>query len=426
MDPTSEPTISPALETPSTPAMHTDTPTMMIQKPRTGLSRFLSFKSILFTILVLGGLAVGIASLNTKADVRSKATLSGPTLALSPATKSLTVGETATAGILLNTDTQSVAAVELHLTYDPSALEIVSVTRGTVLSVALGTESHANGAISMAMGSDPSTPYKGSDIIGTITYKALKAGTSSLSFAQTTQVASIEVDTNALTGSTGTTITTTIAGSNVTPSVTPTHTITPTRTPTPTQPITPTRTPTPPIYQIPTCIPLPSCVYDPPIVNGRPITCDIARPPNGGSYCPRPTVTGTISISPSSTPTPSRTPTPTHTIAPTSTPTVIPGHTNTPTMTPTRTPTHTPTPIHTSTPTPTQMVAPTPTPTNTPIYSVADLNHDGRVNIIDFTLYFSAWFLNNMDTVDLNKDGRKSAIDYTIFMNEWWDSARHL
>lgn len=43
----------------------------------------------------------------------------------------------------------------------------------------------------------------------------------------------------------------------------------------------------------PTCIPLPECVYNPPIVNGKPVRCDVMAPPNGNTYCPRPTASPT-------------------------------------------------------------------------------------------------------------------------------------
>lgn len=48
----------------------------------------------------------------------------------------------------------------------------------------------------------------------------------------------------------------------------------------------------------PSCIPLPECAYNPPIVNGRPVLCSIPPPPNGKQYCPRPTVTPTVTSKP--------------------------------------------------------------------------------------------------------------------------------
>lgn len=52
---------------------------------------------------------------------------------------------------------------------------------------------------------------------------------------------------------------------------------------------------------------------------------------------------------------------------------------------------------------------------------IGDLDGNGSVNIIDFTLYMSYWFLNNIEKADLNDDGKKSVIDYTIFMNSWYE-----
>ena len=81
-----------------------------------------------------------------------------------------------------------------------------------------------------------------------------------------------------------------------------------------------------------------------------------------------PTMTATPTVAPTPTPTqvpmptPTMTPTPTPTVAPTTTPTQVPM----PTMTPTTVPTMTPTTVPTMTPTATPTVAPTTTPTQVP------------------------------------------------------------
>lgn len=56
--------------------------------------------------------------------------------------------------------------------------------------------------------------------------------------------------------------------------------------------------------------------------------------------------------------------------------------------------------------------------------SVADLDSNGKVTIIDYVLFISGWWLKTFITTDLNHDGKISVIDYTIFMNEWHNSLR--
>lgn len=61
----------------------------------------------------------------------------------------------------------------------------------------------------------------------------------------------------------------------------------------------------------------------------------------------------------------------------------------------------------------------TPSPTSAPTYSEADMNTDGKITIVDYTLFMNYWFAKDIARSDLNKDGKISAIDYTIFMNAW-------
>ena len=86
-----------------------------------------------------------------------------------------------------------------------------------------------------------------------------------------------------------------------------------------------------------------------------------------GEEQPIPTVTPTMTPTPTVAPTTAPTQVPTPTVAPTTTPTQVPMPTMTPTTVPTTTPTQVPTPTPTMTPTPTPIVAPTTTPTQVPM-----------------------------------------------------------
>lgn len=47
-----------------------------------------------------------------------------------------------------------------------------------------------------------------------------------------------------------------------------------------------------------------------------------------------------------------------------------------------------------------------------------DMNGDGVITIVDYTLYMSAWFTKGTDA-DINGDGNITVADYTDFMNAW-------
>ena len=247
-------------------------------------------KNVLLLIPMVMILIIGIGffmlTQQKTQDTQSRASLTGVTLALSPANKTATIGETFTLGITMNTDTDTVSAAELHLSYDPTAIEIVIFTTGTPLPIVLTPETHTNGAISVTLGVQPTTPFKGANIVGTWTIKILTAKQSSMSITSDTQVAALGKTTNALVSSTGSTI----VGISA-----PTNTLIPTATSTPT--IKPTPTPT-----ISICAPGLTCV-------GR-FSClsdeTLCKQSSTGTIlcCKKPTANPTRSPTPTKTPTP--------------------------------------------------------------------------------------------------------------------------
>ncbi|MCA9391726.1 dockerin type I repeat-containing protein [candidate division WWE3 bacterium] len=102
--------------------------------------------------------------------------------------------------------------------------------------------------------------------------------------------------------------------------------------------------------------------------------------------------------------------------APTPTPTPVP--TNTPTPTPT-TPPPNPTLVPTNTPTPTPtIVTPTATPTPSRNCRRSDLNCDGKVNLVDFSILLYHWGTNHK-TGDINNDGQVNLTDFSIMLFDW-------
>jgi hypothetical protein len=84
-----------------------------------------------------------------------------------------------------------------------------------------------------------------------------------------------------------------------------------------------------------------------------------------------------------------------------------------------------PTPTPTSAPTPTKPPAPTPTPTQpptvtpTPVPAIpGDVNGDGSVNILDYTLLSNAFGTSNPDA-DFNSDGIVNILDFQILSNNF-------
>ena len=166
-----------------------------------------SLSLILMLFVLFTGAVIGITVMTNSQDVRSRASATGTTLTLSPATKTAKIGDTIALGATINTGSDTVSAIEMHLTYDPTAIQILSFTPGTMLPVVLTPESHANGTISVILGVQPTSPWKGAGIVGTWSIKILAAKQSSLNFTNSTQVAAIGKTTNTLASSTGSTLT---------------------------------------------------------------------------------------------------------------------------------------------------------------------------------------------------------------------------
>ncbi len=183
------------------PKFHPKTPSSLSNYSYNSFFRHPVITYILIALVIIAGL--GIVMLMGE---RLKASNNGPVLALAPATKTLRVGETFSEGIILNTNADTVSAVELHLSYDPNAIQILNFIPETPLPVVLVPETHSNGVLSVSLGVQPDKPFKGAGIIGTLNLKILASKQSSLNFTSKTAVAVVGKTTNALVSKTGTTI----------------------------------------------------------------------------------------------------------------------------------------------------------------------------------------------------------------------------
>ncbi|HUD18820.1 MAG TPA: cohesin domain-containing protein [Patescibacteria group bacterium] len=234
---------------------------------------FLKSKNIFKLLPVIFILAVGVVGLQImkdSQDIRSHASVTGTTLALVPATKTVNIGDTIAVGITMNTDTDTVSASKLEISYDPSAVQILGFTPGAPLSVVLVPETQNNGLITVTLGAPFKAPFHGGNIIGTLNVKILAAKQSSIIFTGNTQVTAFGKTTNALIGSTGSVIVGIALGGVIHASITPAPTST-------------------------ACIPLPPCYYRNP-------QCMLN--PQGTNYCTPNTPTPTQTLPPGSSATP--------------------------------------------------------------------------------------------------------------------------
>lgn len=231
-------------------------------------------------------------------ELRQKAA-PATTMTISPAQKTVKVGETFNLDVSISTGENSIVAASVYLTYDPTKLQAQSIVNSPQFpNILSSSDTSQAGKVSIAVGTvNIAQPFKGSGTVATVKFTALQTTTEAISvrFGPETYAGSIaEGSTNTLIGTTPASITINTEGSGTTtPTVTATPspiltvTLTPTSTtgPTPTGPTaTPTRTPTPTtIGTTTTTTPTPtgtqlslashangaSTTQDPPVLSGK-------------------------------------------------------------------------------------------------------------------------------------------------------------
>lgn len=158
------------------------------------------------------------------------------------------IGETAAFSVLIDTKQYTVSAVELVLRYDPLKLElkpenIVHSNSVNFLPDLLANNTKIeNGKVTIILLCSAGTPKKGTGPLVSFNFKALTAGTTNITFDESTIVAAIEEPNQNVFGPVSSSSVT--IQSIVVPTITLTPTVIPTATSTPTPTIIPTRTPT--------------------------------------------------------------------------------------------------------------------------------------------------------------------------------------
>jgi len=130
-------------------------------------------------ILVLCGLIV-THIVNQRQIATPKASASA-SLSLLPETGKFPFGQSQTAQIMLDTGERAVVGVDASLTFDPSMIKIESVQPGSLFQGQIVFKNEvANNKILLSLGSF--TPFTGTGVYGTITFRAIRGGKSVLIF----------------------------------------------------------------------------------------------------------------------------------------------------------------------------------------------------------------------------------------------------
>jgi len=175
-------------------------------------------KIVMLVILLIVVLVFGKLFFDNLSNIKTRASYSEPVLSIIPSSTTVNVGSTVSLSITLNTNGSTVSATELHFSYDPTAVQLLSFTPADSLPVVLQPLDDST----VVLGSKPENPLKISGVIGTLNVKVIARGQSIITFSKSTQVAVLGKTTNALANLTGATI---IGTDNVSdPLITPTPT----------------------------------------------------------------------------------------------------------------------------------------------------------------------------------------------------------
>jgi hypothetical protein len=139
----------------------------------------------LFTLI---GVLILTKQIQTPKIFLPKASVIGVSLSLIPTKISLDPGNETAVDLLLNPDGESVSAIELVLNYDPSIIQITDIKPTTALPQALALDLSKPGRASVILLVNPASTNPPEGIVGKVTVKAIKSGSTSIKFDPTTKV----------------------------------------------------------------------------------------------------------------------------------------------------------------------------------------------------------------------------------------------
>ncbi len=116
-------------------------------------------------------------------------------LSIQTSVSTVTVGQTFTANILINTGTNQVVGTELYINFDSARLRAASIAAGSFFTspeTISPSIDNTNGTISYTIYLSPgATPETGSGVLAVITFEAISAGTANISISPDTIVGAI-------------------------------------------------------------------------------------------------------------------------------------------------------------------------------------------------------------------------------------------
>ncbi len=166
------------------------------------------YKTIVFFVVIFAGLGVGVS-------------VNAASVSVSPSTGVYTIGNTFTVSVLVNTSGKSINAADGTVSFDPSQLSVVAVSRGSSIFSLWTTEptfSNSAGTITFSGGS-PSGYTGAAGTIMTVTFRTLVAGTARITMSGGSVLAADGRGTNVLTNMNSGTYTVTAASSAPAPEV---------------------------------------------------------------------------------------------------------------------------------------------------------------------------------------------------------------
>jgi hypothetical protein len=207
---------------------------------------------VLVVMVMLAGVGAGVYLMQQSTEFREKAA-PATTMSFSTQTSSPEIGQVFNVHSVINTAENQVAGVQLNISFTPGMLELVEVTPADSFFEELGqlTPKIDNelGTLELVMWTMPNTsPSQGTATVATLSFKALKAGTATVSYDDSSLVGAIqEDDKNVLVGTTPLTLN--ILGPSATPTATlvpgePSATVSPTAAASPSATVAPSATAT--------------------------------------------------------------------------------------------------------------------------------------------------------------------------------------
>jgi len=192
---------------------------------------------ILITLIIVVGLVVGVILVGRNQEIREKAA-PATSLSITPGAQSKLPGQSFTLNVLMDTGENQVTGADIVLDYDPVAIEVVSISKGSGISVfdqeiKNNIDSVAGKVSYSAFTLNSANAISGSGVavltINAQVKSTATGGTFTISFGTQTAVAATQEGQNVLTSSTPASITVgVIASPTSTPTTAPTSTPTPT------------------------------------------------------------------------------------------------------------------------------------------------------------------------------------------------------